>query len=389
MELTKDKLNMNQCTGCCLCANGCPVEAISMKEDKNGFLYPHINNKLCIDCGKCTELCDGRNEQYISDVEKRAYAVWSKNSEIRYKSTSGGAFSEFAKYVLLNDGVVAGAAYNECNQVDHILIDNLEQLSLVRQSKYIQSDSKDIYKKVKYALDNGKLVLFCGTPCQLAALKSYLNKDYEKLFLMSFICLGVNSPKALRAWLEEIEQKENNSVQRVWFKYKKHGWHKSPLCTRLDFKDGSHKVYFGDENTFMKGYIRYHLYIRPSCTDCRFKGLTHGADVMVADFWGEQITDDNGTSLLIVNSKKGEKMLNEIKMNFCLEEVDFSQAILGNRAFREPVKASKYSDKFLAELDVLGFSSAYKKYAKDPLKVIIKRKIKNTLRVCLKNIVSK
>ena len=376
-----DKFDRKQCTGCGACVNACPSQAISMKPDNNGFLYPVVNKELCFNCGKCISLCSARETHNHVVQVKKAYAVWSKDDDIRFASTSGGAFSEFAKYFLKNGGLVAGAAYAEDNSVEHIMIDEINKLPLIRQSKYVQSDSREIYKEVKAALDAGKKVLFCGTPCQVAAMKAYLNKEYGNLLLMSFICLGVNSPKALKAWLQEIEAEEKSKVKRVWFKYKQHGWHKSPLCTRLDFSNDTHKVYFGDDNTFMKGYIGYHLYLRPSCSSCQFKGIQHGSDIMVADFWGLENADDNGTSLLIVNSKKGEEIFDAIGDNLVVSEKDFDEAVLGNPSFKVSVQPSKYSENFLRELDEIGFSRAYKKYARESWKNIIKAKLQYVIDV--------
>lgn len=376
-----DKFDRKQCTGCGACANACPSQAISMKPDNNGFLYPVVNKELCFNCGKCIRLCNVRATHHHVEQVNKAYAVWSRDDDIRFTSTSGGAFSEFAKYFLKNGGLVAGAAYAEDNNVEHIMIDEINKLPLIRQSKYVQSDSREIYKGVKAALDAGRKVLFCGTPCQVAAMKAYLHKEYENLLLMSFICLGVNSPKALKAWLQEIEAEEKSKVKRVWFKYKQHGWHKSPLCTRLDFANDMHKVYFGDDNTFMKGYIGYHLYLRPSCSRCRFKGIEHGSDIMVADFWGLENADDNGTSLLIVNSRRGEEIFGAVRGNLVVSEKDFAEAVLGNPSFKVSVQPSKYSEDFLRELDEIGFSKAYKKYARVPWTQMIKGKLKRIIRI--------
>lgn len=156
----------------------------------------------------------------------------------------------------------------------------------IRQSKYIQSDTKDIYRQIKELLGKNEYVAFCGAPCQVAALQKFLEHDYEKLLTIEFICRGMNSPKAYRAWLDEIEKREAQEVDRVWFKYKENGWKSSPRCTRVDFKKGSYKVYTGKDNLFMEGYLGPNLYIRPSCGKCEFKGLPRCGDITLADFWG-------------------------------------------------------------------------------------------------------
>lgn len=170
------------------------------------------------------------------------YAVWSKNGDTRFCSTSGGAFTEFAKAIIVDGGCVAGAKYNGENLVEHDLIDKIDDIKKLRQSKYMSSSIGNIYKRVKDELVSGRLVGFCGSPCQVAGLYSYLGKEYNNLFTMDFICRGMNSPKAFKAWINEIEQQEESKVIKVWFKYKAGGWKTSPKRTRLDFENGIHRV---------------------------------------------------------------------------------------------------------------------------------------------------
>ena len=266
-------LEKDQCTGCGLCENVCPANAISMIADSTGFKYPLINSN-CVDCNLCEKACCQRSNDLLERYETpKIFASWSKDYCTRYNSTSGGLFSEFARAILVENGYLAGAQYNKKNLVEHILVNNEQGLSRIRQSKYIQSDSLDIYKKVKQKLNDGVKVIYCGAPCQVAALYTYLGKDYDNLLTLDFICRGMNSPKAYQAWLNEIEENKNSKVTKVWFKSKINGWKSSPYCTRVDFLDGSYTVYDGDENLFMRGYLGPNLYIRPSCGKCEFKGI--------------------------------------------------------------------------------------------------------------------
>ena len=164
------------------------------------------------------------------------YAVWSKNKDIRFNSTSGGAFSEFAKVILADGGVVAGARYNDDNLVEHAIVDDYAGVEELRQSKYLSSSVGDVYIHVKKALAEGRLVAFCGAPCQVAGLYSFLGKEYDNLFTMDFICRGMNSPKAFKSWLNEVEKQENSKATKVWFKYKDGGWKTSPKRARVDFE---------------------------------------------------------------------------------------------------------------------------------------------------------
>lgn len=377
-------IEKKECTGCGACSNICPVNAIKMVEDECGFKYPQIDNKKCIDCGACNRICPvlkkGENKNYEKPI---VFAGWSKDENIRYTSTSGGLFTELTLPFINKGGYVVGAAYNTDNMVIHIIANDKEKLEKLKQSKYVQSDTQNIFKETKKLLDENKEVAFCGAPCQIAGLKNFLKKEYENLLTIEFICRGMNSPKAYRLWLKQIENKENKKIKRVWFKYKVNGWKKSPRCTRVDFDDNTYKVYNGDENTYMAGYLGPNLYIRPSCGECKFNGVQRQADITLADFWGvkKELDDDKGTSLILINSDKGTQYFNKIKNNIVYEERNIEEIYEGNTCFNNSVKINKNSFKFLKELNENNFDKQLKKYGKESLV----RKIKNKIKKLLKN----
>lgn len=292
------------------------------------------------------------------------YAVWSKDKNIRYNSTSGGAFSEFAKVILSEDGIVAGARYNEDNLVEHDIVDKYEGIEELRQSKYMSSSIGDVYKKVRDELIKERSVAFCGSPCQVAGLYSFLEKEYNNLLTMDFICRGVNSPKAFKAWLSEIENQEGSKVSRVWFKYKNNGWKSSPKRTRLDFESGTYKVYEAENNLFMHGYLTSNLYIRPCCGDCKFKGVPRKSDITFADFWGidKELDDDKGTSMVLINSEKGKLYFERVKKNMEVYRKDFESIFEGNPMFTTSTVVPSSGHDFLVDLDNMPFSKAIKKY---------------------------
>lgn len=292
------------------------------------------------------------------------YAVWSKNEEIRYNSTSGGAFSEFAKVIIDEDGIVVGARYNADNLVEHAMINTYDGIKELRQSKYLSSSMGNIYIKTKELLMAGKLVAFCGSPCQIAGLYSFLGKEYENLFTMDFICRGMNSPKAFKAWLCEIEKNEGSKVSKVWFKYKDGGWKTSPKRTRLDFENGTYKVYEYEKNLYMHGYLTSNLYIRPCCGNCLFKGVPRKSDITFADFWGieSELDDDKGTSMLLVNSEKGRMYFEKIRKNLEVHEKEFNSIFAGNPMFTTSAVVPENGQDFLMDLDNMSFSEAIKKY---------------------------
>ncbi|MCQ2515276.1 MAG: Coenzyme F420 hydrogenase/dehydrogenase, beta subunit C-terminal domain [Saccharofermentans sp.] len=357
-------LDANKCTGCGLCANTCPQSAIKMLPNTFGFINPIINDN-CINCNLCEEICVKRT--LVSKGELMSvFACQSSDNNNRFFSTSGGMFSELVKPIIRNGGYAVGAGYNADNMVEHICIDNECDLLKIQQSKYVQSDSKRIYSDTKKLLDEGKNVAFCGTPCQCAALKAYLNYDYDNLLVIDFICRGVNSPKAYYYWLKEIEEKNSKRIKRVWFKYKDAGWKKSPRRTRIDFEDDSYILVADNENSYMRGYLDSNLIIRPSCGHCDFKGINRVSDITLADFWGidEDFNDDFGTSMLMINTTKGMNSWELIKDKVVSTPKSIDSVIRGNSSLMSSVLINKNSEKFLENLDRKSFSVAINKYSK-------------------------
>lgn len=357
-------IEKNECTGCAACENICPVGAITMGSDSSGFCYPRINEK-CIDCGNCERICKKR--LHLSNQNNRrpdTYAAWSKDEKLRYTSTSGGAFTTLANYIIQQGGVVYGARYNDVMLVEHAKAEDVLHLEKLKQSKYIQSKIGYVYKDMQKELSKGRIVAFVGTPCQVAGALAYLGKEYDNFYTIDFICRGVNSPKAFRYWLDEIELKENKRAIGVWFKYKINGWKKSPRCTRIDFDDGTHKVYDQENNLYMKGYLSSNLYIRPSCGNCSFKGVPRNSDITLADFWkvDKQMDDDQGTSMLLLNSEKGKLWFENIKDKLIFHKREFEEIFEGNACFTDSVDVPKEAERFLRDLDKRKFSSNIKIY---------------------------
>lgn len=383
LSMLVEGVDKNVCTGCAACYNSCPQNCIKMLQDEMGFLYPNIDETKCKHCGLCTKICPIINKvENKNNTYPDVYAAWSNSEEIRYKSTSGGAFSELATYVLERGGIVAGAEYNQDNLVVHTLIDSIEGLEKIRQSKYVQSDIKDTYKQIKQQLLTGRSVAFCGAACQVAGLYSYLGSKPDNLITFDFICRGMNSPKAYKFWLEEIEEKYKAKVTRVWFKYKKNGWKQSPRCTRIDFDNGTTCILEGENNTFMVGYLDLNLYIRTSCGDCHFKGTPRIADITLADFWGisSDLDDNKGTSLIMANNEKGQKFIElaSSRMNICKR--NYEEISGGNVCAEKSVEINPKSSEFLISLGSKPFSKLLKKYMGITIVSRIKKKIKKLLK---------
>lgn len=380
-------INKKACTGCEACSNICPKNCIEMRSDEQGFSYPFVIQDMCIECGLCSKICpiiNVKDKSLLRSTKVEVYAGWSLNPEIRYESTSGGFFSELAKVILASGGYVVGAAYNANCDVEHSIISDFSDIGKIRQSKYTQSAIKDIYRKIKTLLQKDEMVFFCGAPCQVAGLKAFLRKEYENLYTADFICRGMNSPKAYRHWLHELEENYQSRAVRVWFKYKQNGWKKSPLCTRIDFADGRHCIQSDSENTYMKGYLGPNLYIRPSCGKCHFKDIYRESDITLADFWGikKELDDDKGTSLVLLNTEKGKALFQKCSESVYAEQRELKEIFEGNACFKQSVQINPQSEKFLRELDKTPFSVLIDKYTK----VSIHRKLINKMKSFIRKI---
>lgn len=370
-------LDDNKCTACGACVNICPVDAIKLEKNNCGFEYPKIS-KMCIDCNSCQKVCENRDKLTQERFNNpKTYATWSKDEDVRFFSTSGGAFSEISRVVLGRGGYVVGAQYRDDCLVEHIIISDEDGLARIRQSKYVQSEIGLVFREIKKLLLKDNWVAFCGAPCQVAGLYAYLGKCYDKLITMDFICRGMNSSKAYRSWLDELEDNEKSKVKQVWFKYKVGGWKKSPRCTRVDFANGNYHIFDQDENIYMMGYLAHNLYIRPSCGECEFKGVPREGDITLADFWGldKTIDDDKGASMILINSTKGESIFREAREKLHVYERTFEEIFAGNVCFESSVVVNPKSEVFLRSLDDMKFSEAVRKYSKQTLFAKVKKKM--------------
>lgn len=374
----KDK---KDCTGCGACLNACPKDCIKMHTDEFGFLYPNIDISKCINCDKCQNVCPIlKNEIKQLNKIPEVYAAWSKNEKVRYYSTSGGIFSEIAYSILRQGGKVVGAAYNNENMVEHIIIDSYSGVEKLRQSKYIQSKVGFIYRLIKKELNAGEYILFVGSPCQVAGLKKYLKTDFDNLITVDFICRGMNSTKAYRYWLNEIEKKYNSKVKQVWFKYKKFGWKDSPMCTKVTMENGKEYITHSEKNFFMRGYLEKNLYLRPSCSKCQFKGIDRESDITIADFWKvpKEYDDNLGTSMVMINSNKGKFLFDTSKEKITFYKRDFNEILKGNVCFRQSPTLNPKGEEFLLRLGEKDFSRLISEYAPISYKKIIKEKLSRT-----------
>lgn len=300
----------SSCSGCEACRNICPVNAIEMKLDSEGFTYPSINQKLCIECGACTRVCPMTNSQRLKKNCEGFYAARAYDDGLRYTSSSGGVFPVLANYVLDKNGVVFGAAMEERGVVRHIAIENPSDLKKIQGTKYVQSEIGDSYKQIKKFLERDVFVLFVGTPCQCEGLKLYLGKEYENLLIADLICFGMPSLGIWKSYVKYLEGKFGGKMTSYYFRDKRN-------------KDSGHTVACninGNEHTWKLSYDVYcDLYldkniIRPSCYECKYCTEMRSSDITLGDFWGIEavypaLDDQMGTSLVITHTEKGEEII--------------------------------------------------------------------------------
>lgn len=323
------------CCGCSACAESCPVNCIKMKRDEEGFLYPEINHELCINCGKCNMVCPFQNNKIGDDGEKNCYVAYSADVKTRKESSSGGVFTELAKRVIADNGVVFGAAFDKNFKVVHTSAEDEKGLSVFRGSKYVQSEIGSAYGQVKTMLEKGKTVYFSGTPCQIKGLKTYLGKDYDNLITQDIICHGVPSPLVFEKYLDFIDK----DIKQVSFRHKKYGWHYFSML----IKGRKKHIKRLDEDVYLRLFLD-NTTLRPSCYDCLLKKEGGCADITLADCWNmatigaKTPDDDKGLSLVIVNTEKGQYLWDSIGQK-CLnkDKVDTDRAMSSQSAINTSV----------------------------------------------------
>ena len=378
------------CCGCNACGDICNDNAIVFKTDIEGFWYPEVDQNKCTNCGLCEAVCPiiQINDLKKNDLEQSVcYAAEHKNIEVVFDSTSGGAFSALADIMYKEKGYVGGAVYNDDLSIKHSISNNKKDLPRLRSSKYTQSDLTGFYKEVKQILTNGEKALVCGCPCQMAALRAFLRKDYENLIIVDLVCRGINSPKAGRKYLDSFEERYGSPVVYTKAKSKEYGWRN--LTHKVILANGKAYYETKDENNFTKGYLHTGVFCRPSCYDCLFKGFPRIADITLADYWGIEKFDktmdkDLGTSLVMINSQKGWAYFEKAKQRMNFIQTPFDAILQGNPALTQPLDPPLVDrTQFFEDLDQMTFSEVVLKYIRKDQKQTVKHRIKTVLRILL------
>lgn len=371
------------CCGCSACANICPKECIHMKYDDEGFGYPHIEEEKCINCGLCKNICPiiKRDETNSKKVQKtKVYATNNKDKDILYSSSSGGMFKEISNFIIENDGIVFGVKYNSKFQVVYSYSITTEECDKFKGSKYVQSDIGNSFKKVKEFLDLGKIVLFVGTPCYVEGLKLFLKKDYENLYTCDIICHGTPSPKLFSDYVKFLENKNKSKIKSINMKYKEIGW-ENPII-KVEF-DNYKTIKNTKEVSLWTDIFFNHFATRPSCHDCRFTNFNRPSDITIGDYWGirdvhPDFYEHNGVSLVLVNSKKGDYIFENIKDNINYIKSDTEKCLQPN--LYKPASPSSKREVFWNDYLNNSFQYVAKNYLNYNIFTILKSRIKTILK---------
>lgn len=351
------------CCGCGACAGSCPKACIEMRANGEGFLYPVVDEDRCSHCGLCEKVCPVLNTQSLRKWERaEAWGTTARDEALVKKSSSGGVFSLLALAVLRNNGVVYGAAFEDQFQtVKHIRIDDESNLEKLRGSKYLQSDISDCYVKAREDLRNGREVLFSGTPCQIAGLRGFLRIEYEKLLCVDVACHGCPSPLLWKKYIAYVV--ENNKVEEVCFRDKRTGWRQYGLC--VGYADGEYYDRM-DANPYMHMFL-HNLCLRESCYHCAVKEAGSAADITIGDFWGveavaKNLDNDQGVSLVLIHTDRGQGYWNAISQDVICHRVDFDGAVQGNSAINHSVMRPEKRNCFFVDLQSISMKSMIRKY---------------------------
>lgn len=373
------------CCGCSACVQKCPKQCISLKEDNEGFLYPVVDKETCIDCGLCEKVCPVLH-QGESREPLKVYAANNKDEEIRRQSSSGGIFTLLAEKTIQDGGVVFGVRFDEHWEVIHDYTETIEGLAAFRGSKYVQSRIEDNYRKAEAFLQKGRKVLFSGTPCQIAGLKCFLRKKYEKLLTVEVVCHGVPSPMIWRDYLvykraERAAGKNTVSsslnelpvITGISFRDKTNGWKKFgfKICyaaskaaensVSKSYDTISFELTPYSEDIFMKGFLK-DLYLRPSCYSCFVRQGKSGADISIGDYWGIQrfhpkLDDDKGTELILINTENGYNCYDKINPQIESELSEYKKAVNSNSCIVQSVREPKCRKEFWIMYESLNVNS--------------------------------
>ncbi|MBQ7549031.1 MAG: Coenzyme F420 hydrogenase/dehydrogenase, beta subunit C-terminal domain [Clostridia bacterium] len=382
-----------ECCGCGACVNACAPGAITMQEDEAGFIYPAVDEALCVNCGRCVDVCVFTQKEEGANGAPQVYAAAVKDKSVLKDSSSGGIFTAIADAVLDKGGVVFGASWTDDLTVEHTGVSDRDGLAALRGSKYVQSSTGDTFSQVKKLLKDGRYVCYSGTPCQIAGLKAFLGAEYENLLTVDLVCHGVPSMKMLRDDLDFVSKGNVSGIRDIRFRDKQYGWgtRGSFLCgdSKVKYNAGTSAYYF----YFLKGEV-----YRESCYHCRFPSEGRQGDITLGDYWGvreELISEmggadpELGVSCVLVNTEKGKRWFSAIGNSVCVARTDRASVEKRNKqltAHSTPLPEHSALLNGYIKTGYAAFRKGYKKHIKDHVIRTAKNMIPSRIKRKLSNI---
>lgn len=386
----------NKCCGCGACVVTCPNNAIKMISDQYGYKFPSIYEDLCINCGACKKICAFSKQK--AEIKSDCFVCVNRNENQLMKSASGGVFSAIATSFILSGGFVCGSAAKFDKgviTVEHILINDLNDLPKLQGSKYVQSDTINAFFEIKNLLMEGEKVLFSGTPCQVDAIKSICKKYVgESLFTIDLICHGVPNQLLLNSYLSEYQKRQKSTLKYIDFRNKKYGWDKIGISI---FDNNEEKLITPNTSSYYK-YFSDGEINRQNCYDCPYTNLNRVGDITIGDYWGAkdlspeivrtlEISVDKGVSCAIVNNSVGYKIFDKYGGNLKKHPVEIEKVMIVNTQLKEPAKHTIKRDWILRTFSEKGYGSIEKSFQINLLFIRIKKKLKQTFPKPLKKVI--
>lgn len=344
----------SECTGCGACAQSCPQKSISMKEDEiECFEYPIVDLSRCNNCGLCQRTCPVLSGEEKKETLEECLVGYNVNDTERMHSSSGAIFPIMAKKVLSRNGVVFGAVFSENRKrVHHIGASDINSVTQMFGSKYVQSSTKDSFAEAKKYLESGREVLYSGTACQINALKAFLQKEYDNLFTVDVVCHGVASPRILEIIENSVEKNTKQKIKNVNFRSKDTGW--KNFSFKIDFAAGKAITEIFPRSAFGRLFVN-NICLRENCYACKFKDGSHGSDITIGDAWGiekyrPKLNDDKGASVIVVHTPNGNSLIDDIKGELRLENVSMADAFNDNCFYFKSVGRHALRDQYLIYL---------------------------------------
>lgn len=366
MELFR---NERECCACGACVDICPKNAIRLEENINGFLYPIVDERKCINCGLCYSVCDMKKKNKREKCTSECYFATRKNTQLVMQSTSGGIFAVLAEYIISQNGIVYGCTMEKKDKfrVYHKGIADIKDLNALKGSKYVQSNTTGIFKQVLEELKKNTMILFCGTPCQVAGLNRFLKKDYKNLFTVDLICHGVPSERMFNDFVKNYEKNNSEEIQGIDFRSKKEGIDSTRFFYAEIKSEKRVKRVFCKLLSYYGYFLDGDIY-RESCYFCKYACPERIGDITLGDGWGaesaletikqkfgKRFNKERGISTVLINSEKGKKLFDIVSDNLLSIKTDIKTVSMHNHQLSRPSQKKKEYEDLMEQYHKWGY----------------------------------